>query len=89
MDSLKIEEQIKGLLGLNLGGGVPTPGAPGTSTQSEILTVSSQPAPGAYPRHKEKYVYHINNWKFLFLLRFMPESSRGGGRNYIFKGLLS
>ena len=55
MDSLKIEEQIKGLLGLNLGGGVPT----GTSIQPEIVTVSSQPAPGAYPRLKEKYVYHI------------------------------
>ena len=60
MDSLKIEEQIKGLLGLNLGGGVPTQGAPGTSIQPEIVTVSSQPAPGAYPRLKEKYVYCIS-----------------------------
>ena len=58
MDSQKIEEQIKGLLGLNLGNGTSSSLPPsGGSPQLGIGTIPLQPdahAPGSYPKQKEK-----------------------------------
>jgi len=56
MNPQQIEDQIKGLLGLNIGGALPaTSSSPGPlQAASSTEEPSAPPPPGAYPRHKHE-----------------------------------